>query len=113
MNLKKKIILTICLLFLYSCTDYKISSDIEKKYYSSKGFALIFQDKLYDQKIVSKKVKNDQIYVLHSFLKSNTSIRIINPSNSNFVDAKVNKNADYPKIFNIVISNKNCSGVKS
>ena len=109
---KKKIITFICIFALYSCAEYKKDSKIEKKYYSSKGFALIYQDELYDQKIITKKIKNDEIYVLHNFLKLNTPIRIINPNNSKFVEAKVNNKADYPKIFNIVISNQIASELK-
>ena len=39
-------------------------------------------------------------------LSKNTPIKIINPSNSKFVETKVYKKGNYPKIFNIVISEK-------
>ena len=43
---------------------------------------------------------------MHSFLKRNTPIRIINPENLKEIEAKVSKKAVYPKIFNVVVSQK-------
>jgi hypothetical protein len=43
---------------------------------------------------------------MHSTLKKDTHIRIINPVTSKFVDTKILKRANYPKIFNIVMSRK-------
>ena len=37
-------------------------------------------------------------------IKTNTPIKIINPENLKSVETKVHKKANYPKIFNIVIS---------
>ena len=43
---------------------------------------------------------------MHDFLKKNTLIKIINPLNSKTVETKIYNNSKYPKIFNIVISQK-------
>ena len=43
---------------------------------------------------------------MHSQLKKNTPISIINPENSLSIETKISKRADYPKIFNIVVSKK-------
>ena len=43
---------------------------------------------------------------MHSLLKKNTIIQIINPENSKVVQTKIFKKASYPKIFNIVLSKK-------
>lgn len=59
-----------------------------------------------DKGILNKKLDNDKIIVFHSTLKKNTLIKIINPENSTFVETKVTKKTDYPKIFNVVISQK-------
>ena len=75
----------------------------EKKYYTSTGFALIFDDEFYEQGIINKKINNDQIAVMHSFLKKNTPIEIINPDSLNTIETKVTINTNYPKIFNVVI----------
>ena len=94
---------------LYSCADYNVNKAMEKKvkqYYSSSGFALIYEDKLYTQKILNKKINNEDIKVMHNLLKKNTPIRIINPANSKVIETKIYKKANYPKIFTIVVSEK-------
>ena len=61
-------------LAIVSCAGYekgKSTSKDERIYYSSSGFALIYNDNLYENKVVNKKVNNDQILLLHSALKRN------------------------------------------
>ena len=119
MKLIKKVILLSFILLLGACANYKTSKSLtpkERKFYSSKGFALIYTDSLFEQgainkkfshnKIADKKLNNEKMIVMHSSLKKNTLIKIINPDNSKFVETKVSKKANYPKIFNIVMSKK-------
>ena len=109
MNLNKIILLLTFFLLLSSCADYKTNKtdqDKTKIYYSSSGFALIYEDTLYKQKIINKKIDNEIVAIMHSVLKKNTSIKIINPVNSKFIETRINKKANYPKIFNVVISKK-------
>ena len=92
-----------------SCADYqtdKSSKKIEKKYYSSKGFALIYEDNYHKTGLLNKKLNNNEIKVMHSFLKKNTPIKIINPDNNKIIKTKIHKKAKYPEIFNIVISKR-------
>ena len=51
--------------------NFKIRKEIS---YSSKGFALIYEDFLYDDKIVNRKLNNEKYHVLHSSLKSMTLV---------------------------------------
>ena len=74
--------------------------------YSSKGFALIYKDSIFESKIVDKKLNVNQNFVLHSFLKNNTLVSISNPFNSKSLTAKVKKTSNYPLIYNIVITKK-------
>ena len=109
MNLKKIILTFVYVTTLYSCADYSVKDGTKKKerlYYSSSGFALIYDDNLYLQKVVNKKINNEEIKVMHNLLKSNTPIRIINPANSKVIETKIYKKANYPKIFTIVVSEK-------
>ena len=109
MNLKKIILTFVYVTTLYSCADYGVKDGMKKKeklYYSSSGFALIYDDNLYLQKVVNKKINNEEIKVMHNLLKSNTPIRIINPANSKVIETKIYKKANYPKIFTIVVSEK-------
>ena len=99
----------ICFIALYSCADYKTNKGTqkdEKQYYSSSGFALIYDDDLFLQKIINKKINNEDIRAMHSQLKTNTPLKIINPLNLKTVETKIYKQAKYPKIFNVVISKK-------
>ena len=109
MNLNTIVLLLISTIFLNSCADYKTDRTTKKKekqYYSSIGFALIYSDHHYLNKVVNKKIKNDDSVAMHNLLKINTPIKIINPDNSKFIVTKIYKKADYPKIFNVVISRK-------
>jgi len=107
MKLTKIIITLTSIVLLYSCADYKTQQareGVEKNYYFSKGFALVYNEDLYYQKVVNKKFSDEKYGAMHNLLKVNTSVKIINPSNSKFLDIKISKKANYPKIFNIVLS---------
>jgi hypothetical protein len=90
-------------------TSFSSESKLKKKkefYYTSKGFALVYDNSLYKKKVINKKLNVSKMAVIHSYLKRNTLIRIINPDNSKFVEIKVSKNASFPKLFNLVINKK-------
>ena len=96
-------------ILIYSCADYKNNRSVnkpEKVYHTSSGFALIFEDDLYIQKIVNRKIKNDAISVMHSQLKKNTLIAITNPESAITIETRVTKSAQYPSIYNVIISKK-------
>ena len=95
------------LFFLSSCADYntKKSKDVlEKKFYSSSGFALIYNQNLYEEGVVNKKLVDEKILTIHDKLKRNTAITIVNPINLKEITTKISKKGFYPKIFNIVIT---------
>ena len=67
-------------IFLSSCAGYektKSQKSDNRIYYSSNGFALVYEDDHYLQKIVNKKINNDDIKVMHNFLKKNFGTQII------------------------------------
>ena len=65
---------------LYSCAEYATTKHKKNKhYYSSKGFALIYEDHLFEKKIISKKYPKEDSHVIHNFLKKGTIIQITNP----------------------------------
>ena len=107
MNTYSKFIIIFLIFLVTGCvntTSQRKPDKYEKKLHNSLGFALIFSDNSFNEKIVNKKLNNLEPGVMHSFLKKNTSVRIINPTNSKFINTYVVKNADYPKIFNVVIN---------
>ena len=96
--------------FLFSCTQdmkmIKKPSKVREPTYSSKGFALIYDDSIFENNIVNKKLNNDQNFVLHSFLKNNTLVSVSNPFNSKSLIAKVRETSKYASFYNIVITKK-------
>ena len=119
MKLVKKIILPCVILLLSGCADFKVDKtqkSKERKFYSSKGFALIYNDSLFNQGVVNRKLSrnsivdnklnNEEIVAMHSSLKRNTLIKIINPETQKVVETKIFMMANYPKIFNILMSKK-------
>jgi hypothetical protein len=84
----------------------KKTSNIEEPNYASKGFALIYDNSIFESGVVDKKLNNSQNYVLHSFLKNNTLVSISNPFNSKSLTVKIRKTINYPSIYNIVITKK-------
>ena len=107
-------IIFFCIL-LNSCA-YNVNQDTkankEKIFYSSKGFVLVYDETLFKEKIVSKKLPENKFVVLHSRLKRNTPIKITNPVNGITIDAKILKKANYPKIFNLVINTETARALK-
>ena len=105
--IKKLPLILIIFLSVYSCADYNNKkTNINKKYYTSSGFALTYDIDLYNNKTINTKISNDEIGILHNFLKRNTYIQITNPTNNKSIKTKVLKKANYPNFFNIVISKK-------
>ncbi len=108
MKLLNKIIVFILAFLLNSCAEYKVNKESmqpEKKLFSSSGFALVYDETLYNDGIINKRIKiNNEIIVYHSFLKKNTPIKIINPVNSKVISTKIYSKANYPDIFIITIS---------
>tara|TARA_B100000686_G_C16746211_1_gene949583 strand:- start:278 stop:1021 length:744 start_codon:yes stop_codon:yes gene_type:complete len=97
--------ISIILFLLTSCADYNVNKiKKDKIFFNSKGFALIYEDTYFKDGIVNKKMNNSENSVMHSSLKKNTNIAILNPLNNKEIVAKINKNSDYPKIFNLVIT---------
>ena len=77
---------------------------MNKKFYSSTGFALIYDENLYKNGILKKSIKNNEVKTMHAVLKFNTKVKIVNPENNKFIETKISKKATYPNLFNIVIS---------
>ncbi len=108
MNLIKKIFLLLIFINFYSCAEYQVNSKKNKvkKYHFSSGFALVYDEISFKNKSVNKKINNDKIVIMHDVLKANTPVKIINPLNSKSIETKIYKKANYPKIFNVVVSKK-------
>tara|TARA_B100001540_G_C15807909_1_gene642973 strand:+ start:1624 stop:2376 length:753 start_codon:yes stop_codon:yes gene_type:complete len=101
--------LLILILLLSSCTSkvqVKNKQDIIIKPFSVEGFTLIYQDKLFDNKTISKKLDNRSLLIYQKNLKKNKNVKIINLLNGKSLIAKTSDKANYPKFYNSVISKR-------
>jgi hypothetical protein len=104
----KNILLLIIFLFVSNCTTGTL---VKKKPsltltngYSNKGFALIYNNNLYKQKIVSKKISERSLIIFQKNLKINTQVKITNKLNNKSIIGMVGKNSKYPSFNNSVLS---------
>jgi hypothetical protein len=70
----------------------------------NKGFVLIYNNDLYEKKIISKKIDERSLIIFQKNLKKNTKVKITNITNHKSIIATVGSDADYPLFNNAVIS---------
>jgi len=98
--MKFKIILII---LLSSCVA-STSTNNSKSSYSSKGFAYIYSDIDFKNKVTSNKFDNNELLIGHSLLRRGTIVKVVNPSNNKFIKLKVKKKTKYPDFYKILIT---------
>ena len=106
--LYKKLLILCCFILLNNCTatnltKNKISNSLNNPFIN-KGFSLIYSDKFYNNKIISKKIDERSLVIFQKNLKKNTIVKITNILNNKSVIATVGSNADYPLFNNAVLS---------
>ena len=89
----------------YTNTNNEINV-LKKNNFKNKGFALIYDDNLYKQKIISKKIDNRSLIIFQKNLKTGTTVRVKNILNQKTILAKVGNKSKYPLFNNSVISNR-------
>ena len=105
--MKYNFFLIFLIVLITSCTsnNYKtVNVDPILEKFSNNGFALIYNDKLYNDKIISKKMDERDLIIFQRNLRKGTSVKITNPFNSKTIIAKVGKKANYPSFNNSVVS---------
>ena len=111
-NLKMKFKYFILLFFLCNCAqNIKISSD--KKSYYSKGFAYIYNDKDFTNKIISKKLNNEFLQISNNKLRSGVLIKIINTKTQDAIILKNKSNIKYPEFYKILITEAVAQKIKT
>ena len=91
------------LLFFTSCTQ-NYSSINKKIPFSSKGFAYIYNDKDYDEKVIKYKLNNAELETAHHLLRPGSLIRITNMKTNDSIIIKNTKKFNYPKFYKISIT---------
>ena len=105
--MKYNFFLILLIVLITSCApnNYKtVNVDPIFEKFSNNGFALIYNDKLYNDKIISKKMDERDLIIFQRNLRKGTSVKITNPFNSKTIIAKVGKKANYPSFNNSVVS---------
>ena len=70
----------------------------------NKGFSLIYNDKFYNNKIISKKIDERSLVIFQKNLKKNTIVKITNILNNKSIIGTVGSDADYPLFNNAILS---------
>ena len=106
----KNIIFIIICIILSNCTTTSLVNNKPNNTilngYSNKGFALIYSDNLYKQKIINKKIDNRSLTIFQKNLKTNTQVKITNILNNKTLIVTVGKNSIYPSFNNSVLSTR-------
>ena len=100
------------LFFLLSC-ETNISNQNKISYkqnkdsvFINKGFTLIYDDNLLKEKIINKKINDEDLIIFQKNLKKNTKVLITNINNQKTIIAKVGSKSKYPFFYNSVISKR-------
>ena len=106
--LYKKLLILCCLILLNNCTattstKNKSSNSLDNPFIN-KGFSLIYNDKFYYDKVISKKIDERSLVIFQKNLKKNTIVKITNILNNKSIIGTVGSNADYPLFNNAVLS---------
>ena len=93
----------ILVLILFGCSS-NFTHTKNKKPYNVQGFALIYNELEFENKIITKRLNNNNIQVAHKDLKINALIRLTNPKTKESITVKNSKRANYPDFYKILIS---------
>ena len=91
------------ILLISSCSSELTTLNL-KKPYISKGFAYVYNDTDFKQKIIKGKLNNDLLQLSHQNLKTGTLIKLINPKTNENIVLKNTKRIRYPDFYKILIS---------
>ncbi len=95
--------LILILFFILSCTS-QFSTINQNKPYTATGFAYVYNDFDFNQKIIKGKMNNNIMQISHQNLKTGTLVKIINPNNNKSVILKNIKRIKYPDFYKILIT---------
>ena len=105
-----KFFFLIFLLLLSSCVSGTYNKqnieNLKTKNFINKGFALIYSDKLYQDKTVNGKIENRSLIIFQKDLKKNSSVKVTNLNNSKYIIATVGNDKKYPNFYNSVLSQR-------
>ena len=89
--------------FIISCTPNYTKLD-NRKPFNSTGFAYIYNDSDYEDKIISKRLINSELQISHKDLRAGTLVKLINPKTKENLVLKNLKRVKYPDFYKILIT---------
>jgi len=105
-----KIFIIIFLFVFTSCVpvteNLKTKEIIIKSGFKNNGFTLVYDDKLYKNKIISSKLDNRSLIIFQKNLKKGSVVKIKNNKNNQSIIAKVGRKSLYPAFNNSVITKR-------
>ncbi len=93
----------ILLIFIYAC-ETQTSTLNQKKVYAAKGFAYIYNDVDFNEKIIKGKMDNEIMQISHQNLRTGSLIKITNPINNETLVLKNIRRIKYPEFYKILIT---------
>jgi len=106
-----KVILMLCLFSFTNCVNYPINEINNKKLefkknFINKGFTLVYNDKLYKNKMLNEKIDIRSLIIFQKNLKKGTTVKITNMINKKSIIATVGNKSIYPIFNNSVVSKR-------
>ena len=95
--------LIILILFLTSCAQNYNRVDLNESF-NSKGFAYIYNEKDFIDKVIKRKLDNNSFEIAHNKLRPGSLIKIINIKTNDSIILKNSKRFQYPEFYKIVIT---------
>ena len=93
------------LIFMVSCTAHTTKID-NRIPYNSKGFAYIFNENDFNEKLIKGKLDNSKLQISNKNLKVGSFVKIINPRTKDSVTVKNSKKIEYPDFYKLIITKK-------
>ena len=105
-----KILAFLLFIIFNSCVTVPVEkkdiSATPKSFFVSKGFTLVYNENLYKEKLLKRKIEDRSLTIFQKNLKKNTKVKITNLINSKYIIANVGKKVEYPYFYNSVISRR-------
>jgi|TARA_B100001059_G_scaffold29357_1_gene23763 rare lipoprotein A (peptidoglycan hydrolase) len=95
---------TIILLFILSACSPQLITLNKKEPYAANGFAYIYNEFDFNEKVIKSKMNNDNLQISHQNLKTGTLIKISNPNNKKSLVLKNIKRIRYPEFYKVLIT---------
>ena len=89
--------------FLLSCSSNYTKLE-NRKPYNSTGFAYIYNESDYENKVINKNLNNQLLQISHKDLKIGSLIKLTNPSTKEYLILKNAKKIKYPEFYKILIT---------